>query len=584
MQNVNIILNHLKKYSNSNGKVEKLYRHLYNPEFYKLAISNIYSKSGNNTFAGHTIITENISDEDILKLCNKLKNQIYKPTILENNKFPSLNDKLVQEIIRILLEVLYEDNFSQYSFGYRPNKSVHNCLEDIRNRFKGTKWFLTIDLNNQINNLNHTVLLNTLKEKIKDDRFIHLINLFLKAGYINQWDYSKTYSGTPIGTIISQILVNIYLDKFDKKMEEIKNTFDIGNRRKSRRDYNFIASKLSYTRRMIESGKTDQKYIDQYNEYNRKFKEWKGSTQEPIDPDYQRIHYIRYFDKILISMISSKENINILKKWLIYDYFNSFFKLDISNNINLYYNSEKVRFLNYDIIVVRNDQKKLYNGKIKLSVPYDIMVNFIISNRFGKWWKSPLSGKDELKAIHRPELINLDPLEIMYNFHDKIKSLYNYYKLAENVYKLCNFGYIVTTSYMRTLCAKYKTSRAKLYANKNFRQNKRVGYLCNNKFYELYQGPYKKVRCFKFEKNIDIKPDMHKYYSRNSLIKRIETSKNGKCYYCGNIDGPFHEHHTNKIKNMDKSNPFWKKLLISRQRKTITLCKNCHYKLHAGKL
>jgi hypothetical protein len=215
------------------------------------------------------------------------------------------------------------------------------------------------------------------------------------------------------------------------------------------------------------------------------------------------------------------------------------------------------------------------------------MINFIINHRTGKWWKSPLSGKDELKAIHRPELLNLDVLEIAKIYNSQIKGLYEYYKLANNVYKLSSFNYIHITSYMRTLAGKFKTSKAKLYKNHNYFNGKNAGckYILKDeteKFQEIFNGPFEKKEYFKNKDNCDDNLIFTvKYGGRTSLISRMEANK---CEFCNTEVGPFEVHHVRKLRDIKDGKADWEKLMISRQRKTLVLCKNCHDKLHSGNL
>ena len=284
----------------------------------------------------------------------------------------------------------------------------------------------------------------------------------------------------------------------------------------------------------------------------------------------------------LIGVVGSRKDTEALNE-IIKEFFETELKLELSpSKHKVTHNSIKVRFLGYDIVVVRKEHNRRRNGMIWLSVPYEVMVNFIINNKYGKWWNNPKSGKDELKAIHRPELIHLDEYEIFLQYNWKLRGLYNYYSLAENVYKFNGFGYICLTSFMRTLAAKYKTSINKLCQNKNYmKRTKGTGYFGvtkEDKFYPFFIGPFE--RKIKNKEYSDIPPNVLKLTGRNSLIKRLESKE---CEFCGNTDGPFEVHHIKKLKDLKgKSN--WEKLMIARKRKTLVLCVSCHHKLHAGKL
>lgn len=592
-KNPEMTLNRLRKYSTTeNPKFKRLYTCFYSMEFFKLAYSNIYSKPGNMTKASDGSTIDGMSEERINKLIQSFKDGTYQPTNLrrvnipkKNGKtrpisIPSFNDKLVQEIIRMILEAIYEDTFSDHSHGFRPNRSCHTALEYVRKKFQATAWFIEGDIENCFENINHVILLNILREKITDLRFIHLINLFLKAGYIENWKYHKTYSGVPQGSIVSPILFNIYMDKFDKFMERKIKEFDTGTRRHVLSEYNNLHTNLRRTRRRLKRNENvkQNKIILKKQIHELKLCQ---HARDMMDETYKRMRYVRYADDFLIGIIGSKKEIKELndeiKLW-----FPQELKLSLSpKKHKITHNSKNIRFLGYDIVVVRHSQKKPENGNIRLSVPYELMVDFIIQNRYGKWWNNPNSGKDELKGICRPELMNLDDLEILFQYNWKIRGLYNYYCLSENVYKLNGFGHIIQTSFMRTLAGKYKTSCAKLYRNPNYSQRKKgktvVGVTHKDKFYEYFDGPFnKKVKttC------VDEKTNTNKASGRTSMIKRFDAHI---CEFCGDTEGPFEIHHVKKLKDL-KGKSDWEKLMISRHRKTLVLCKNCHYKLHAGKL
>ena len=191
---------------------------------------------------GQTI--DQMSIGRIERLIETLRNESYKPHPAKrvyipkkNGKkrplgIPSVEDKLVQEVVRMILEAIYEGHFESSSHGFRPHKSCHTALTSIQRTFTGAKWFIEGDIKGFFDNIDHDVLVCIMQERIADERFLRLIRKFLKAGYIEDWKYNITYSGTPQGGIISPILANIYLDKFDKYMKEYISRFDKGKERK----------------------------------------------------------------------------------------------------------------------------------------------------------------------------------------------------------------------------------------------------------------------------------------------------------------------------------------------------------------
>ena len=189
------VLESLKsKACNKSYKYERLYRNLYNPQFYLLAYQRIQAKPGNMTAGtdGKTIDGMGMA---------RINNGKMRPLGI-----PSFDDKLMQEVVRLILESIYEPTFSDYSHGFRINRSCHTALRYVQKYFTGTKWFVEGDIKGCFDNVDHHVLIDILRKRIADEHFIGLLWKFLKAGCMEDWDYHNTYSGTPQGSIISPIL------------------------------------------------------------------------------------------------------------------------------------------------------------------------------------------------------------------------------------------------------------------------------------------------------------------------------------------------------------------------------------------
>lgn len=593
MRDPKIVLNQLSSLK-ENQTVNGLYCNLLNPEFYKVAYQNIYFKPSQMTPANDGSTVDGMSMERIEKLIQKLKDKTYQPTPLRRIQIPKKNggsrsisipsfeDKLVQEVIRMILEALYEPHFSEHSHGFRPQKSCHTALKFTQNKFQGTKWWIDCDIKGCFDNINHIILLNALKEKIREQKFIHLINLFLKAGYVENWQYHKTYSGTPQGSIISPILANIYLSKFDKYMEKLINEFWKGERRKSSKEYMRLHSAVNNVKRSLKNKINIENNIIELKKRKRKLNKFVSlhGKYSDNDPNFRRLSYVRYADDFLVGVIASKKEAEEIKNQ-IQEFLREELKLELNEEkTKIVHNSEKIKFLGYELSVMRSESRKSVNGGIGLWLPHEVCKNFIIDNRFGKFVCDAQTGKPKLKATHRTEMTIINELEILMQYNSKIRGLYNYYKMASNVCKLNGFNYICQQSFLKTLSCKYKTSCVKLYKNKNYCQNKHIGITYNGKFYEFFNGPFNVVKNIKYEKNIDVIENTNKYFGRNSLIKRLEANK---CEFCGNEEGPFEVHHIKKLKDF-KGKELWKRIMLERRRKTIVLCITCHDKLHAGKL
>ena len=242
-----------------------------------------------------------MSLERVDRLIAALKDESYQPkpsrrTYIpkKNGKLrplgiPSIDDKLVQEVVRMLLESIYENSFEDTSHGFRPNKSCHTALRMIQNRFTRCKWFVEGDIKGFFDNIDHNVMIGILRKRIKDERFLRLIRKFLNAGYMEDNQVHQSYSGTPQGGIISPILANIYLDQFDKYMAEFKKRFDRGNKRAVNVEYRKLSDKRIRLKRKLAKAKTEeekQALIEKYgNQALRPAVKMSKSLGNVVNPD-----------------------------------------------------------------------------------------------------------------------------------------------------------------------------------------------------------------------------------------------------------------------------------------------------------
>jgi group II intron reverse transcriptase/maturase len=199
--------------SKQGKRINGLFRLMETPELWLQAYANTYSNKGAMTPGVGPVTMDGFSIERVANLIELLKDGRYQPNPVRrtyvpkpNGKrrplgMPSGDDKLVQEMVRMLLEQIYEPVFSYWSHGFRPNRSCHTALKQVE-RWDGIKWLVEVDIEGFFDNIDHDVMIQVLKKKIDDKRFIALIRTFLKAGYMEDWRYHRTYSGTPQGGIL----------------------------------------------------------------------------------------------------------------------------------------------------------------------------------------------------------------------------------------------------------------------------------------------------------------------------------------------------------------------------------------------
>jgi len=173
--------------------------------------------------------------------------------------------------------------------------SIPNTEQGERNE---TVWFIEGDISKCFDALSHELLLSILRETIKDERFLRLISNLLKAGYLEDWRWNQTYSGTPQGSIVSPILANLYLDKLDKFVENVLiPEYTKGTRRKANKAYEKLMHRASD---LARTGRKKEARAMRKQAQNL-------SSIDPYDPDYRRLRYCRYADDFLLGFVGPKE-------------------------------------------------------------------------------------------------------------------------------------------------------------------------------------------------------------------------------------------------------------------------------------
>ena len=232
MQDAATVLDVIGKRGARGLPVERLYRQLFNPQLFLMAYGKLYSNRGAMTpgVTGETV--DGMSLAKIGAIIGALRAERYrwqpvKRVYIEKKNsskkrplgLPTWSDKLVAEVVRLLLEAYYEPQFSDRSHGFRPGRGCHTALSEVVDVWKGTHWFIEGDISDCFGSLDHEVMLATLAEKIHDGRFLQLVSRMLKAGYLEDWTWHATLSGSPQGGIASPVLSNVYLDRLDQLQE-----------------------------------------------------------------------------------------------------------------------------------------------------------------------------------------------------------------------------------------------------------------------------------------------------------------------------------------------------------------------------
>jgi len=233
MQNAEAVLDILRERGRRGLPCNELYRQLFNPQLYLLAYGRLYSNQGAMTPGVDAETADDMSLEKIGRIIDALRHERYRFQPVrrvyipkKNGKrrplgLPSWSDKLVGEVLRLLLEAYYEPQFSNHSHGFRSGRGCHTALREVAVAWTGTTWFIEGDIAQCFDRLDHQVMLDTLGEKIHDNRLLRLLRNMLQAGYLEDWVWNATLSGAPQGGVIPPILSNIYLHRLDIFVETV---------------------------------------------------------------------------------------------------------------------------------------------------------------------------------------------------------------------------------------------------------------------------------------------------------------------------------------------------------------------------
>lgn len=571
----------------------RLYRYLLRPDIYYVAYQHLYSNKGAGTKGVTDDTADGFSEIYIENIIDALKNEMYQPKPVRrtyikksNGKMrplglPVFTDKLIQEAIRMILEAIYEPIFSDYSHGFRPARSCHTALAQIKKEFTGARWFIEGDIKGCFDNINHAVLVEIINQKIKDARFLKLIRSFLKAGYMEDWKYHKTYSGCPQGGIISPILANIYLNELDRHVMKIKKEFDVATKARYTPEY----TKLVGLRQRLHNKIKNSNGIER----EKLIEEYKSATAQMLklpakQCDDKKIKYVRYADDFLIAVNGNRQDCEKIKQELT-EFISTTLKMELSQEKTLITHSNTpARFLGYDVRVRRDQQIKpkgkfktrSMNNKVELSIPFkDKIEKFLFSNGIVK----QRSDNGKLEPIHRPQLLNRTDLEIVTIYNAELRGICNYYGLASNFNKLIYFNYLMEYSCLKTLAGKHRSKVSKIRAMYKDGTGKwAIPYETKTGIKKMYFANYADCKGKKFT---DIVPQTAKNYSHD--VTTLESRLKAKiCEVCGCTESDRYEiHHVNKVKNL-KGKSEWEKIMIAKRRKTIVVCHKCHMAIHHG--
>jgi group II intron reverse transcriptase/maturase len=587
MQKADTVLAIIRKRGEEGKPLERVYRNLFNRDLFLMAYGRIARNKGAMTPGVNDETADGMSLAKIDTIIDLLRHERYgwlpvRRTYIPKRKgkkrplgLPTWSDKLVQEVIRLILEAYYEPRFSDHSHGFRPRRGCHTALREVYYKWRGTTWFIEGDIAQCFDKLDHQILLAALSEKIHDGRFIALIDELLNAGYIEDWQFNTTPSGTPQGGVVSPILANIYLDRLDKWVENtLIPMYTRGSKRQENPDYLRLMQRASYLR-------GQGRYAEAYP-LQRLARTMPSKMAN--DPHFRRLRYVRYADDFLLSFAGPKAEAEDIKT-RIGAFLRDELALELSQTKTLvtHARTEDARFLGYHIHTFQDDQRRSksgqrINGIVSLMVPMDVIRE-----------KSQPYRKHG-KPAHRPEWTNDGVYDIIVRYQQVYRGLVEYYRLAHNLYQLDHLKYVMEASLTKTLSQKLRISVNQVY--------QRFGTVLLTE-----SGPYKGLQ-FKIEREekrplvatwggISLKRDLGAELNdapfglpvnyRTELEQRLLADK---CELCGSTEY-IEVHHIRALRDLKKpgrkDKPLWMQVMIARHRKTLVVCRACHQDITAGR-
>ena len=570
--------------------LEQVYRQLFNPELFVRAYGKIAQNRGALTPGSTDETADAMTMGRINAIIDDLRYERYRWTPARRVYIPKSNgktrplgvtawrDKLLQEVLRAILESYYEPQFSSHSHGFRPGRGCHTALEEIQAEWPGTTWFVEGDVVQCFDRLDHQVLIDILSEQIHDGRFIRLISNLLKAGYLEDWRYNQTLSGTPQGGIVSPVLMNIYLDRLDQFVEQtLIPEYSRGKGRKTNPAYQHLNWKAMILRKKGRYAEAE--------ETRKQFQ--KLPSKDPNDPNYRRLRYVRYADDVLLGFAGPYAEAEEIKRKLA-TFLNDNLKLELSETKTLitHARTESARFLGYDISLFQCNQKRSVtrrrsiNGRIYLRVPAEVLHKKC--QRYKQGEKSINNSKRQLDS----------PFTIVASYQNEYRGFVEYYRRAHNLGVLDELCWVMGSSLLKTLAAKFR-----LTVNQVVKKYQAIIQTPNGPRKGLQviveRGENKKPLVARWG-GISLKRESHAvlndhptriWSTGTELVQRLLADT---CELCGSHEN-VEVHHIRALKSLQPfakqgdRKPEWVKLMVARQRKTLMVCRKCHEDIHAGR-
>lgn len=554
-----------------NTKVSDIYKLLFQEKLYEIAYGKLRSNPGNMTPGINPITLDGMNSEWIQETINAMKDgsfqfkpgrrvQIPKPG--SDKKRPLTiappRDKIVQEVIRMILEPIFEPRFSDNSHGFRPNKSCHTALKQVKTQFGAVTTIIEGDITKCFDSFDHQVLIDLIKREINDERFIQLIWKAIRAGYMEFHTTEHSIIGTPQGSIISPILSNIYLSELDKFVEELKASYDKGTRAR----INPVYKSLENKRQRANKAGDFQTGIQLLKQMQL------VKSRLPNDPNFRRLYYVRYADDWIIGIrgpLTDAKGILLQIKSML-----NTLKLDLSEEKTKITNPRKVSalFLGTEIRISRHFKATLGKHNQMIKSVSQIRLLAPMSKIFSKLHSAGFLDLTNKRGIPKFLWLPNEKDDIIKLYNSVIRGYTNYYSFTHNYPRVASsIEHILRTSCARLLAAKFKIhSVARVIAKygMNLKGGDNVG---------LIKPSYKtQTWNFKTQPSDKIKAMYTPHLAPHPLSGLT-------CAKCG-TDEHIEMHHVRLLSDLNPKLSEIDKLMAKRRRKQIPLCRACHLDHH----
>lgn len=495
---------------------------------------------------------------------------------------PTANDKLVQEVMRMTLEAIYEPVFSDLSFGFRSGRGCHTALEHVEQKFRWVDWVMEGDIQQAYPTIDHNILVQILEKRIDDPRFIRLIRKLLKCGLLDEGRKIISDIGVPQGSIVSPILANIYYHELDEFVDQLSQNLATPPNLTTRRtpEYKALEYKITKLNKKLADNSLGSLERKQHVKELKRIREQRLETQSSKEV-ITRIEYARYADDWIIGIAGNQE-LAIEVKEKVGDFLLNTLKQVIHPVKTKITDLRKgnVHFLGYDIFLPRNRPISSYKGKgvrtirrgnprLRFDVPVAKLEQRYVERRYLK------RTSKGIRPISRSSYACLEDHVIVSHYRSIWLGINNYYSGCTNRGRLQYFHYLLHMSCAMTLGHRHRMSCSKIFKKHGKfltiqipNTERKVSFPYQTKWrlsqkrWHLGRGPV---------------PPVYKYANRLA-----RSSLGLPCVICDSIKGPIEMHHVKHVRKQGERYGGFHKEMALLNRKQVPLCQACHKRVHAG--